>query len=654
MGLTARLSILITLLTALAVVLMLASSIFSFVCYSQQRMEHQLRAVAAGIDQALLVQPPGAIQFWLPAVMKAAGIVELEIRDSHERLYLLRQPDLLRQSDISSDNNDNALVYRHAELPLLHHTDVKVNVTYGDPLFGSPRYLKPALSVVLTILLIAIAVFHAVRWLRRQTAGQVQLEERARRILAGERETVMYGSVHEWPAAASGALDQLLLDLVEAREARSRVDTLIRSFAAQDSQTGLNNRLFFENQLATQLEDPEEVGTHGVVMMIRLPDFDTLQETHGYGGVVEEYRNTLINLLSTFVLRYPSALLARYYHSDFTVLLPHRTLKEADSIASQLVKAIDILPSTPLIDREDILHIGICAYHGGQSTEQVMESVEDATRNAVLQGGNGWCVYDRRGPEKGRGSVKWRTLLEHTLLRGGPRLYQKPAITCGGEVHHREMFSRIYDGSQELLEAEYMPLVQQLGLTAGYDRQLINRVISLTVSWQDSVLAFPITVDSLLQRPFLRWLRETLLQCPKKQRERLLFELSESEVCQYIGRLRPILAMITGLGCRLAVTQAGLTLVSTAYIKSLRVEVIKLHPGLVRSLDKRPENQLFISSLTEACKGTHAHVFASGVRTKEEWQTLMDKGVCGGQGDLFAASEPVSNTLKKYSPRAYV
>ncbi|GAB7200369.1 hypothetical protein OS12_18110 [Dickeya oryzae] len=348
-------------------------------------MDHQLRAVAASIDQALLVQAPDNIQFWLPAVMKAAGIVELELRDGHERLYWLRLPEMM------SEGGERALLYRHTSLSLLHHADVRVNVTYVDPLFGMPRYLKSTLSIVLTILLIAIIVFHGVRWLRRQMAGQEQLEARARRILAGERDTVMHGSVHEWPAMASGALDQLLLDLAEAREARSRVDTLIRSFAAQDSQTGLNNRLFFENQLATQLDDTEDVGTHGVVMMIRLPDFDTLQETHGYGGVLDEYRNTLINLLSTFVLRYPAALLARYYHSDFTVLLPHCNLKEADNIASQLVKAIDILPTTSFIDREDILHIGISAYHGGQSTEQVMESVEDATRNAVLQGGE-WMV----------------------------------------------------------------------------------------------------------------------------------------------------------------------------------------------------------------------------------------------------------------------
>ncbi len=58
----------------------------------------------------------------------------------------------------------------------------------------------------------------------------------------------------------------------------SRLDTLIRSYAAQDVKTGLNNRLFFDNQLATLLEIGK-VGTHGIVMMIRLPDFNMLSDT---------------------------------------------------------------------------------------------------------------------------------------------------------------------------------------------------------------------------------------------------------------------------------------------------------------------------------------------------------------------------------------
>ena len=49
--------------------------------------------------------------------------------------------------------------------------------------------------------------------------------------------------------------------------------------------------------------------------------------------------------------------------------------------------------------------------------------------------------------------------------------------------------------------------------------------------------------------------------------------------------------------------QAGLTLVGTSWIKQLDAELIKLHPGLARNIEKRSENQLLVQSLVEACKG---------------------------------------------------
>ncbi|MGL9773955.1 MAG: hypothetical protein ACR5LG_08650 [Sodalis sp. (in: enterobacteria)] len=43
---------------------------------------------------------------------------------------------------------------------------------------------------------------------------------------------------------------------------------MIRAFAAQDARTGLTNRQLFESQLALQLEDNQDVGAHGVVLLI--------------------------------------------------------------------------------------------------------------------------------------------------------------------------------------------------------------------------------------------------------------------------------------------------------------------------------------------------------------------------------------------------
>ncbi len=391
MRFTTKLSALITLLVALAMFLMLMGCSYSFFYVTQDRQERRFDSLVTSLDQAMLHESPRDQEKWLPIVMRPLGIVSIRVEAGTSQFLNYKLPTLKKEPWDALNG------YRQVSRPLLQHPGSTLYITYLDPFASDVRTLQSTAAVTLSIVVMVVVLLFSLRWLREQADGEDRLERRARRILNGERENVMQGDVREWPANVSGALDHLLADLAEAREERSRVDTLIRAFAAQDAKTGLNNRLFFDNQLTTQLEDE---GSHGIVMMVRLPDFETLRDTHG-SVAVQELMYSLVNLLSTFVMRYPSALLARYFHSDFTVLLPHRTLKEADGIASQLVNAIDALPSTALIDREAFLHIGIVAYRSGQTTEQVIDYAEQATRHATLQGENGWYVYDSQVPEKG-------------------------------------------------------------------------------------------------------------------------------------------------------------------------------------------------------------------------------------------------------------
>jgi RNase E specificity factor CsrD len=638
MRFTTKLSAFMTLLVVLAMCLVLLGSTASFFYVCQKKMEHRLQSIVTAYDQSLLLQPADKEREWLPLMMRVIGVVEVSVQDKTATLYHLKLPAIYTPWESKSD-------YRNLSVPMLHQPGAYMHFTYIDPLNSYARSLYAAAVLPLVAVVIALTLLLSFRWLRHQTAGQEKLERRAKCILKGEREYAVRREDYEWPPFASRAIDHLLAELIKAREERNHVDTMIRTFAAQDAKTGLCNRQFFENQLTTQLE---ECGAHGIVMMVQLPDFDSLNET-GDQPQVQELMHSLINLLSTFVARYPSALLARYFHSDIAILLPHKTLKDADVMAAQLVHAVGALPDSHVIDSESLLHIGIVAYRSDESAEQIMDNAGQATKNAAMYGGNGWYIYDTQVSEKGRGSVKWRTLLEQTLANGGPRLYQKPVIVVDGKIHHREIISRIYDGEQELLAAEFMPLVQLLGLGERYDRQKIDRIIPLLALWPDETLAFSICVDSLLQRPFQRWLRDTLLQCRKSDRKRIIFELAEADVCQHIDQIRSMIRLLLGVGCKVMVSQAGLKIVSTSYIKSLRFEMIKLHPGLVRNINLRYENQLFVESLTGACEGTHTKVFAAEVLTREEWQTLKGKGVYGGQGNFFASPTPLNPGKKKYS-----
>lgn len=640
MRLTTKVSAFIILVTGLAVLVTLVGCTLGFFNTIQSRADYRVHTVATLIDNYLLNHTPQSLENRLDELTIPAEITRITFILGKNVLY-----DYLRAPAPDSSVADSPS--RELTIPLIKQPGMMLKIVWQDPMYSYYHTLQATAPLTVAMLLVVMLLIFAVRWIKLQLVGQERLEKRAARIINGEREARIKSHPQEMPFRASQAIDVLLSELEAAGDQRSRMDKLIRAHAAQDTKTGLSNKLFFDNQLATLLEDQEKVGSHGVVMMISLPDFDTLSDTWGH-GVVEESLFTLINMLSTFVMRYPGALLARYFRSDFAVLLPHRTLKEADGIASQLLNSVDSLPPTRMLDRSDMIHIGICTWRSGQTTEQVMEHAGMATRNAMLQGGNSWSVYDDTLPERGRGNVRWRTLIEQALQRGGPRFYQKPAINRDGAVHHRELMCRISDAQDEVLSAEYMPLVQQFGLAEQYDTQLVTRMLPLLALWPEETLALPLSAFSLTRSAFQRWLRDMLMQHEKSQRRRIIFELAEADVCQHITHLQNVIRLLRALGVRIAVVQAGLTVVSTAWVSMLDVEIIKLHPGLVRHIEKRTENQLFVQSLVEACKGTRTRVFATGIRSQNEWLTLLERGVAGGQGEFIAASQPLDTSVKKY------
>ncbi len=155
-----------------------------------------------------------------------------------------------------------------------------------------------------------------------------------------------------------------------------------------------------------------------------------------------------------------------------------------------------------------------------------------------------------------------------------------------------------------------------------------------------------VTVESLIRPRFQRWLRDTLMQCEKSQRKRIIIKTAEADVGQHISRLQPVIRLVNALGVRVAVNQAGLTLVSTSSIKELNVELLKLHPGLVRNIEKRTENQAAGSKpggslLRDQHPGLrHRRAFAKRVADP-------DSARCYRRArDFFASSQPLDNNVK--------
>ncbi len=278
MRLTTKFSAFVTLLTGLTIFVTLLGCSLSFYNAIQYKFSHRVQAVATAIDTHLVSNDFSTLRPQITELMMSADIVRVDLLHGDKQVYTPARNGSYRPVGTSD-------LFRELSVPLIKHPGMSLRLVYQDPMGNYFHSLMTTAPLTGAIGFIILMLFLAVRWLQRQLAGQELLETRATRILNGERGSNVLGTIYEWPPRTSSALDTLLREIQNAREQHSRLDTLIRSYAAQDVKTGLNNRLFFDNQLATLLEDQEKVGTHGIVMMIRLPDFNMLSDTGGTAGL---------------------------------------------------------------------------------------------------------------------------------------------------------------------------------------------------------------------------------------------------------------------------------------------------------------------------------------------------------------------------------
>ncbi|UIP28252.1 MULTISPECIES: RNase E specificity factor CsrD [Photobacterium] len=638
MKLTNRLVAFVTLIVICAMFVIFIGGAVSFRQLGQDYLHHYLGGVVDVIDQEM-ADPQGSqsLARWLPKLLKASNVVSLDVSNDAGSVYQFQG---LQKID------DPNILY-HTEYPLTLNPGYFVSIQSVPPYTELTYSLGAMSSISLAIMIIIAGLVWGVNWLKRQLQGSELLEERGRMLLAGKLDDFATGTDLEWPDTASLALDKLISELKDARQERSRFDTFIRTHTFLDQLTGSANRVLFDSRLQSVVQDQDN---HGAVILIRIADWEELLLSKGK-IVADELIQDVGMVLSNMVQRYPDSVLSRYFDAEFAIMLLQQPSKEVNQFVNQLLKGLERLtPSAPL-QRENWCHIGMTYFASGERRGRIMDEADMALRSAQLQGTNSWYAFQKDVlGEDTRGSVRWRTLLDSVFSQGGPALYQQPAYLTGENVPlHRELLARINDENGVMIKASrFLPAVEQVGFNVRMDKQVISQALDLLKNGPTlDNFAINVSIESLLDKGFIRWFRDELLQTPRPVLKRLSIEVPERNLSRHIDAVRTFLKMVTGLGCRLGVDQAGRTIVSTHYIKDVNVQYIKLHRSLIREIDQRQENQLFVRSMLGACANSGVEVIAVGVENDREWQVLQQLGINGGQGRFFAPEMSVSQMSTK-------
>ncbi|MCG9598781.1 RNase E specificity factor CsrD [Vibrio sp. Isolate25] len=642
--LSTRLVAFVTVIVTSAMFILFLGGTLSFKRLGQEYLDHSLQGIVEVLDKEM--EDPDAaysLQRWMPKMLQASNIVEMELLSDKGVIY--------RYKDTSS-KVDTTLLY-DTEYQLERNIGYRLHFKAVPPYIGYGYSLEALWSITLAVALIIFCLMRGVKWLKEQLAGSELLEERGRMILAGRVEEYAKGDMKEWPYTASEALDCLIEELQDARQERSRFDTFIRTQTFLDPLTGAANRVLFDSKLEAALS---EHGSHGGVLLLRIDDWEQLQEESGK-QVADEFVVDIGDSLNNIIQRYPDVILSRYYESDFAIFAPHLSSKEVSQIAINSLKQLTKLSPPSPLDKENWVHIGVSMYREGESQGRILDEAETALKSAQLQRVNTWNKFNKLVThDDERGSVRWRTLFDLVLKPDQLYIFYQPCYLLDSHkdriFEHSELFVRINDPDKGLIKASrFNSAIESVGYESVLDRAVFSAVAQfLKVSKKRICYSVNIHVVPFADRDYLKWFRYELLQLTSEQRKSLIFEFAEARLVKHLDYMRPVIKMISGLGCRVTVGQAGRSIVSTHYLKDLPIDFLKLHRSLVKQIDQRDENQLFVRSLLGACEGLKTQVIAVGVDNKQEYKTMLALGVQGVQGRYFQSEQqllPKVETEKK-------
>lgn len=118
--------------------------------------------------------------------------------------------------------------------------------------------------------------------------------------------------------------------------------------------------------------------------------------------------------------------------------------------------------------------------------------------------------------------------------------------------------------------------------------------------------------------------------------ERLVLEVTESEVLGNQDRFTELIGIYRGLGMRMAIDNFGSLYAPLNVLAELKPEQIKLDKKLVRGIQRLGPTQAIARAVLQICRDLGIELIAEGIESEAEFQWLRDQGVELFQGYLFA------------------
>ncbi|MBP5070497.1 MULTISPECIES: GGDEF/EAL domain-containing response regulator [Pseudomonas] len=444
-------------------------------------------------------------------------------------------------------------------------------------------------------------------------------------------------------------VEGIILDITERKLAEEKMALMART----DSLTGLANRATLIERLHQAFAAARRGAAPFAMFYLDLDHFKRINDTLGH---------PIGDLLLQEVARRIKActrendVVARLGGDEFAIL--QLDVDEATHCAALATKIRDTLVLPYSLEGNEVrisVSIGISLYSPQTlSADSLMAQSDMALYRSKDQGRNQFHFHSEEINREVTERVTLANDLKLALERDELHLHYLPEVDLGtGRILGMAAQVRWLHPQRGWLEAEdFMPAAEKTGIVIALGHWLLDQACRQMRAWRDQNVAPPLiaihlSLVQLKTGPELIYdvLRTTARWdlCPWDLR----FDVTEGTLAQTKWTHNDILPRLCELGVKIAIDDFGTEYSSFDYLKTYRVNHLKLAQRFLDSASSDPDNAMTLRAILNFAREVGIGVTAEGVETQEQRTTLISNGTPLGHSPGMAVDSDQAGELLK-------
>ena len=418
-------------------------------------------------------------------------------------------------------------------------------------------------------------------------------------------------------------------------DARNHSDAVHR--ALHDPLTNLPNRALFLDRLRHAEQRAARSGGAVAVLFLDLDGFKTVNDSLGHGRGDELLVAVAERL--TGVLRVGDTG-ARLGGDEFAVLVADLA-NEADAalVGERILEALR--PPFRLGGQELAVRasVGIATARGPGG--DLLRDADLAMYQAKAQGRDRIVGFDGAMHAAMLARMALERDLRKALDRCELRLVFQPIVELadGRPVAAEALLRWEHPDRGVVGPADFVPLAEETGLIVPIGAWVLQTACEAAATWPEMRVSVNVSCAQLRSTDFPATVAAALASTGLPA-DRLILEITESQLAQDVGHTVGQLAELKALGVDIAIDDFGTGHSSLEYLQRLPIDTLKIPKPFVDELAGGDEAVL-ARAILELARSFGLTVIAEGIELEVQRNRLLALGCTTGQGYLFARPLPL-------------